>query len=57
MEETESKEKTEGAIEDSIISLFLAVDDMKICGRPFFFYQQIYIIFVVIDRKANLIRL
>lgn len=37
MEETESKEKTEGAVEDSIISLFLTVDDMKICGRPFFF--------------------
>lgn len=35
MEETESKEKTEGAVEDSIISLFLTVDDMKICGRPF----------------------
>jgi hypothetical protein len=40
MEETESKEKTEGAIEDSIISLFLTVDDMKICGRPFFFFTN-----------------
>jgi hypothetical protein len=40
MEETESKEKTEGAIEDSIISLFLTVDDMKICGRPFFFTNR-----------------
>lgn len=55
MEETESKEKTEGAIEDSIISLFLTVDDMKICGRPIFFNQRIYIIFAVIDPKANLI--